>query len=155
MIWHFLLSKYPIISFNNFFYSRNQLPTQMSAIVFLLTLIPLLFAKKFLVTRFDEIAVDTITFLDILFVNLSKFSSVISDFFPLPYTRSFVRLTVTSRLKSFSSCQTAFLDHMDASIKYLFKGSSASFSFVSSSFTHLWCFQALELFKVSFFHHSP
>ena len=48
------------------------------------------------------------TFLVILFVEPSKFSSGISGFFHLPYTRSFYRLTRTSRVKSFSSWQTVF-----------------------------------------------
>ena len=34
MRWFSILSKYPIITFNNFFYNRKQLLTQMSAIVF-------------------------------------------------------------------------------------------------------------------------
>ena len=75
----------------------------------LLTLIPLLFTKKSLVTPYHKIAADTMTFLDILFVKLSKFSSGVSDFFPLPYKRSLYRLTGTSRAKSSSSCQTDFL----------------------------------------------
>ena len=48
------------------------------------------------------------TFLDIMFVELSKFSSGISDFFPLAYVRSFCRLTGRSGEKFFSSCQTIF-----------------------------------------------
>ena len=112
---------------------------------------PLLFTKKGFVTPYHKIATDTMTFLDILFVEQSKFSSGISDIFLLPYTQLFCRLTGTSRVKSFSSCQTVF-----SIIQMLFSNlaSEGSSSF-SSSFTHLWCFQVLELFKVSFFHHSP
>ena len=73
------------------------------------TLIPLSFTKKVLVTPYHEIAADTMTFLDILFVELSKFSSRTSDFFPLPRTRSFCRLTGISIVKSFSPYQTVFL----------------------------------------------
>ena len=52
---------------------------------------------------------DIMTFRDILFVELSTFSSEISHFFPLPYRRSFCRMTERSRLKSFSSYKNRFL----------------------------------------------
>ena len=94
--------------FNNFFYSRKQLLTQMSAIGFFVNFDTTVIYKKGLVTPYHEIAVDTMTFMDILFVELSKYSSGISDYFPLPYTRLFCKLTGTSRVKSFSSCQTVF-----------------------------------------------
>ena len=68
----------------------------------------MLFTEKRLVTPYLEIAGNITTFLNILFVELSKFSSGLSDFFPLPNTWSFCRLTGTSRVKSFSSCQTFF-----------------------------------------------
>ena len=109
MRWRSILSKYPIITFNNFFYSRKQLLTQMLTIVFLVDFDTIVIYKKRLVTPYHEIAADTMTFLDILFLELSTFSLGMSDFFPLPYTRSSCGLTGTSRVKSFSSCQTVFL----------------------------------------------
>ena len=70
----------------------------------------MLFTKKKngQVTRYYEIAADTMTFSDILLSKLSKLSSRIPDFFLLSYTRSFCRLTGTSRVKFFLSCQTFF-----------------------------------------------
>ena len=81
----------------------------MLTIVFLVDFDTIVIYKKRLVTPYHEIAADTMTFLNILFVELSKFSLGMSDFFPLPYTRSSCRLAGTSRVKSFSSCQTVFL----------------------------------------------
>ena len=46
--------------------------------------------------------------LDILLIEISKFPSGISDLFSSTYTRTFCRLTGTSRVKSFSSWQTVF-----------------------------------------------
>ena len=120
----------------------------MSAIVFFANFDIIFIYKKRLVRPYHEIGADTMTFLEILFVLQSKFSSRISDFFLLPYTRLFHRLTGTPRVKSFSSCQTVF------SIIWMLlsnKGASTSFS-VSNPFLHLWCFHALQLLR---FHFSP
>ena len=109
MRWRFILSKYPIITFNNLFYSRKQFLTQISTIIFFINRVTIVtYKKKGLITLYHEIAADTMTFLDVLFVELKKFSSGISDFFPLPHTRSFYRSAGTARVKSFSSCQTVF-----------------------------------------------
>ena len=51
---------------------------------------------------------ETIAFLEIFFVDANKFSFGSSDFFPFSYTRSFCKLTGTSRVKYFSSCHTVF-----------------------------------------------
>ena len=75
--------------------------------------------KKGLFKLYHEIAVDTMAFLGILFVKLSKFLSGISDLFLLPHTGSFYRLTGTSRVKSFSNCQTIFSDHKNLSLMEL------------------------------------
>ena len=149
MRWHSILSEYPIITFKNFFYSRKNSLRKRRQQFSLLTLIPLLFTKKVLVTPYHEIAADTMTFWTS--AQPSKFTSGISDFFSLPHTRSFCRLTRISRVKSFSSSQTVFLDHTDVTFESFSKEVRAVFSFVSSPFTHLWYCQALELFKVSFF----
>ena len=53
--------------------------------------------------------------------------------------------------KIFFILPNRFSDQTDVTFKSFSKGASASFSSVSSPFTHLWCFQALQLFKVSFF----
>ena len=137
----------------NSFYSRKQLPTEMSVIVFSINFDTIVIYKKGLVTPYNKIAADTITFLDIFCVKLSKFSSRMSDFIPLPYTQSFCRLTRTSRVKSFSSRQTAFFFfyHTDVTFKSFSKGARAGISSVSSLFTHLRCFQVFELLKVTFF----
>ena len=105
MRWRSILSTYPIITFNNFFYSRKQLLTRMLKIVSLLTSIPLLFTKKGLVTPCDQIAVDTMTFLDNFFVKLSKFSSGF-----LSFTICTIVLQIDRNFKNeiFSSCQTVF-----------------------------------------------
>ena len=100
MRWRSILSKYLIIMFNNFFGRRKQLLTQTSDTN--------VTYKKGFVIPYHKIAADVMTFLVILFVEPSKFSSGISGFFHLPYTRSFYRLTGTSRVKSFSSWQTVF-----------------------------------------------
>ena len=52
-------------------------------------------------------------------------------------------------------CCCFVFDHRDVTFKSFSKGASASFSFISSPFSHLWCFLALELFKVSFLKHYP
>ena len=120
----------------------------MSAIVFFANFDIIFLYKKRLVKPYHEIRADTMTFLKIVFVLQCKFSSRISDFFLLQYTRSFHRLTGTPRVKSFSSCQTVI------SIIWMLlsnKGASTSFS-VSNPFLHLWCFHALQLLK---FHFSP
>ena len=83
MRWRSILSKYPIIVFNNFSYSRHNSLRKSWQESSLLILISFLFAL--LVTPYNEIEVDTMTFFDILFVELSKLSSRISDFFPLPF----------------------------------------------------------------------
>ena len=57
---------------------------------------------------YQEIAAESVTFLDILFVEANKFSSGTSDYFLFPYTLAFCKLTGTSRVKSFSSCHTFF-----------------------------------------------
>ena len=44
---------------------------------------------------------------------------------------------------------------MDVTFKSFSKGTSASFSSVLIPFIHLWCFQALQLFKISFFFTIP
>ena len=152
MRWCSILSKYPIITYNNFFYSRENSSRKFQQLFSLLTSIPFLFTKKSLITPYSVIVADSMTFLDILFVKLSKFSSGMSDFFPLPYTRSVCGLTETSKVKPFSSCQTIFLIiWMLLSNLSLRKPARVSLLFRVSSFTHLWCFQALELFKVYFF----
>ena len=122
--------------------------------VFVVNFVTIVIYKKVLVKLYHEIAVDTMAFLDILFLKLSKFLSGISDLFLLPHTGSFYRLTGTSRVKSFSTCQTIFSDHTNLTFKSLSEGASAGFSNILSPFTHLWCFQALELFKF-YFHHPP
>ena len=144
MRWRYILSKYPIIRFNNFFYSTKQLLTQMSTIVFFVNFDTVVIYKKGLVTPYHEMTVDTMFFWTSFFVKLSKFLSGIYDFIPLPYTGSFCGLTGTSRVNS-------FFDHTDVAFKSFSKGASAGFSFISSPFTHLWHFPVLELFKVSSF----
>ena len=62
--------------------------------------------KKGFEAPYQEIAAETLTFFEILFVDANKFSSGTSDFFPFPYTRSVCKLTGTSRVKSFSSYHT-------------------------------------------------
>ena len=94
------------ITLNNFF--RSSYLTQMSAIIFFVNFDTILLTRKGLIRPCHEIEVDTVNFLDIFFVELSKFSSGISVSFSLPYTPSFCRLTRISRMKSFSSCQTVF-----------------------------------------------
>ena len=64
--------------------------------------------KNGFVAPYQEIAAESVTFLDILFVEANKFSSGTSDYFPFPYTLAFCKLTGTSRVKSFSSCHTFF-----------------------------------------------
>ena len=115
MRWRSILSKYPIIRLSNFFYSTKQLLTQMSTIVFFVNFDTIVIYKKCLVRPYHEMAVDTMTFLDIFFVELSKFLSGIYDFFPLPYTRSFCGLAGSSRVKCFHpvnpffrSCECCF-----------------------------------------------
>ena len=108
MIWHSNLSKYPIITFKNFFYSRKELRTQMLAIVFFVNFDTTVIYKKMVVTPYHEIAADTMTFLDILLVELSKFSSGISDFFFFTIYMIVLQIDRTSRVKTFSSCQTVF-----------------------------------------------
>ena len=95
------------------------------------------FTKKSLFPKYHEIAVDTMIFLDILFVELGKFSTRISDFFSFPYTRSFCRLTGTSRVESFSFFQTVYFYNADVTFKSFSTWASASFSSVSSPFNHL------------------
>ena len=90
-----------------------------------------------MVPKYHEIAVDTMIFLDILFVELGKFSTRISDFFSFPYTRSFCRLAGTSRVESFSFFQTVYFYNTDVTFKSFSKSASASFSSVSSPFNHL------------------
>ena len=58
----------------------------MLAIVSFVNFDTIVVYKKGLVTPYHEIAEDTMSFLDTLFVKLSKFLSGISDFFPYPYT---------------------------------------------------------------------
>ena len=77
------------------------------------------------------------TFISIFFVELSKF-------------RSFCTFTVSSRVKSSSSCQSVF-SIMRIYSHICLEGIQCVFSSVSSPFTHLWCIQVLELLKVSFF----
>ena len=89
MRWRSILSKYLIIMFNNFFGRRKQLLTQTSAIVFFINFDTNVTYKKGFVIPYHKIATDVMTFLVILFVEPSKFSSGISGFFHLPYTRSF------------------------------------------------------------------
>ena len=114
----------------------------MSAIIFFVNFDSIaIYKKKGLVTPCHEMAADTVTFLDIFFVELSKFLSQIDKNF---------------RSEIFFTLRNNFSDHMDVIFKSLSKRASAGgFSSVSGSFIHLWCFQALELFKVSFFRHSP
>ena len=70
MRWCSILRKYPIITFNNSFCIRKQLLMQMSAIVFFVNFDTIAIYKKGLLTPYHEIALDTITFFDIWFVNL-------------------------------------------------------------------------------------
>ena len=109
MWWRPILSKYQIITFHNFFYRRKVLLTRMSAINFFVNFDTIAIYTKNLVTAYHKMVVDIMTFTDILFVELSTFSSEISHFFPLPYRRSFCRMTERSRLKSFSSYKNRFL----------------------------------------------
>ena len=78
----------------------------MSAIVFLLVLIPLLFTKNtWLQHTMKSHQIPWLFWASCL----SKFSSGISAFFRLPCTWLFFRLTWTSRVKYFSFCQTVSL----------------------------------------------
>ena len=123
-----------------FCYSRKELLTQMLPIVGYTMVIPC-----------REIKVDTMTFLDIWFIELSKFSSRKSDFFF--FTRYATVLEIYRKFESeiFFVLPNHFFDHTDVTFKYFSKGGSVAFSSVSSPLTHLWCFQALELLKVLFF----
>ena len=97
------------------------------------------------------------TFLDILFVELGKFLSGISDFFLLPYTYMII-LQIDRNFKSviFFILPNCFFHHMDFTFKSFSKEASLGFSLTSGSFTHFWYFQVPELFKVSFFfYNSP
>ena len=78
----------------------------MFTIISLFTLIPFSLTKNGFVAPIQEIAAEPTTFLDILFVDANKFSSGISDFFPLLYTWSFYKSTGTSRVKSLSIANT-------------------------------------------------
>ena len=97
MIWRSILSRYPTIMFNNFFYSRKQLFAQMSTIVFFVNCDTIVIYKKGLVTPYHEIPVNTMNFFYIFLVKQRKFSSGISDFFPLSYTHFFFYLGFLSR----------------------------------------------------------
>ena len=57
----------------------------------LLGLVPFSFTKNGFVVPYQDIAAETITFLDISFADANKFSSRTSDFFLCSYTRSFNR----------------------------------------------------------------
>ena len=149
MRWGSILGKYPIITINNFFCSRKQFYKQMSAIVFFVNFGIIFVYKKRVITPYHEIAADTM-FLDILFVELSKFSSGISFLYQI-HDRSSVELQEWNLFQLVKR----FFDHANDTFKSFSKGASAGFSSVSSTFTHLWCFQVFELFKVYFFHHSP
>ena len=75
---------------------------------FSLTLIILLFTKNGLVTPYHEIPANTMTFFWHL-VCRTKYIFIRDIWFlSLPQTWSFFRLTGTSRVKSFSSCQNVF-----------------------------------------------
>ena len=101
------MDKYPVITLNKFFNCRKQLFFKMFTIIQFIYFNTIFIHKKnSFVAPYQEIAAETITFLDILFVDANKFSSGTSDFFPFPYTRAFCKLSGTSRVKSFSSCYT-------------------------------------------------
>ena len=138
MIWHSNLSKYPIITFKNFFYSRKELCTQMLAIVFFVNFDTTVIYKKMVVTPYHEIAADTMTFLDILLVELSKFSSGISDFFFFYHIHDRPADWQDFKSENFFILPNRFSNHTDVSS-------------VLSPFPHLWCFQALELLRFLFF----
>ena len=142
------------ITFNKFFYSRKQLLMQMPSVVFFANFDTIIIYKKTFGYTIPWNRSGYYDFLDILFVDLSKFSSRISDFFPLPYTRSFRRLTGVT---SFSSCQTVFFDHTHVTFKSFSKGASAGSSSVSSHFTHFCCgfFKRLNCLRFLFFYYSP
>lgn len=88
--------------------SNQQLLKLMSAIVFFAKFDTVVVYRKGFVKSYHESAADSITFLDMLFLKLSRFSSGIPDFFSLLYTRSLSRLTENSRVKFFSSSETVF-----------------------------------------------
>ena len=88
------------------------------------------------------------TFLDILFVELSKFSSGISDFFPLPYTQLFWNRNFKSEI--FSILPNRFFDHTDFTFKSFFKGASAGFSFALTPFIICGVFKRLNCSRLFF-----
>ena len=86
-----------------------------------------------------------------MLVELSKCSSGISDFIPLPCTLH-DRFADWQELQEWNFFDLAkpFFRSYGCFFKFFSKGFSAGFSTVSSPFTHLWYFQALELFKIYF-----
>ena len=89
------------ITLNNFF--RSSYLTQMSAIIFFVNFDTILLTRKGLIRPCHEIEVDTVNFLDIFFVELSKLCLTIYTIV-LQIDKNFK----ISRMKSFSSCQTVF-----------------------------------------------
>ena len=92
MRWHSIFSKYTIIAFNKFIYRRKQLLTQTLAVVSFVNSDTIVIYKK---SYGCTISLNPSTYHNIfgyLVCWINKFSSGISDLFPLPYTRSFCRL---------------------------------------------------------------
>ena len=135
------------ITLNNFFHSSDL--TQMSAIVFFVNFDTILLAKKGLIRPCHEIEVDTVNFLDIFFVELSKLCLTIYTIV-LQIDKNFK----ISRMKSFSSCQTVFfIIQMLLSNLSVREPALVFLCYFESFLTH-GGFKPLNCLR-SFFHHSP
>lgn len=151
MRWRSILSKYLIIMFNNFFGRRKQLLTQTSAIVFFINFDTNVTYKKGFVIPYHKIAADVMTFLVILFVEPSKFSSGISGFF-LYYIRD--RSADWQELKGWNIFHHAKLFFRSYRFSNLSLREPEGLCSVLSTSTHFCCFQALEQFKNFLSYHS-
>ena len=139
MIWHSNLSKYPIITFKNFFYSRKELLTQMPAIVFFVNFDTIVIYKKRLLHHTMKLQQIQWLFWTSCLLNYVNFHQgyLISFFF---FYHIHDRPADWQELQewNFFILPNRFFDHTDVSS-------------VSSPFPHLWCFQAPELLRFLFF----
>ena len=142
-----ILSKYPIISFNNFFCSRKQLLKEMS----------FSFNFDIIATYKEQVwlhhTMKLRWILRIFWTSyLSSYVNFLQGYLFLSFTIYSIVLQIDKNCKSeiFLILLNQFFDHTDVTFKSFSKGASAGSSLILSPFTHLRCFQALELFKVSF-----
>ena len=160
MTWPSILRKYPIVTFNNFLYSRKQLFNVGNSFLCKLWYHYYLYQKG-LVTPDHEIAAYTMTNTYVCVSGGKKYSffgkfgelffleTPVLRFALLPYYRRFISFTIYTIIlhidRNFESEIFYLANLSDLSLR-----EPARDSFVSGPSTHLRCFQSLELCKVFF-----